>query len=462
MTGGADATRPGQTYFVPGVRIVKLGKLKPGPEKGIELTEAQADILAVQVTLVHHGVGQYCIRLSNWYDSLPEDRKPPQPPRMASEVMVGSVPAWPRFKYNDFQIFQFGDRLRIDMRYFPDPVEGLDPVDAQSHRWVPMISGPISDIRFFFTEDEGNFVEICGEDDLCPLKDKNPKKCDYWAVPEVQIIEDVLKRAKYPLLPINFGTRPLPKFTEQDAKAMAEAHFEGTSYLEYLMKFAERLDCEVFLEFVDLDDPESGVELHFERARSRLPPDGTLRDIYRVERGRNMHTFEPDLKVVDQYTGVTVCGRDRVSSSPNQVTGTAPKPPGVPGSATAWLDDELHRDPAQNDPPLLAGPDWRLKLYGENHHTEINQRGLDPERADVIADARFRQKARQFLKVDIETIGLPRLRAGRHVEVRGMRPPFDGFYYAETGTHTYGPDGLRTKIHARRPGMPFPPYGEPL
>jgi hypothetical protein len=460
MTGGPTsggttapvAARPGRTYFVPGVRIVKLGKLAPGPEAGVELTEAQPDILAVEVTLVNHGSGHYCIRLSNWFDTLPADRREIQGPRMANEVMIGNVPAWPRFKYDDFSIFQFGERLRIDMRYWPDPADGLDPVVAASHRWVPMISGPISDIRFFFTEKEGNYVEVCGEDDLCPLKDKNPDKKDYWAIPEREIIEDTVGRSKYPL-PVRIGPTALPKFAEQEAKALAEAHFEGTSYLDYLKKFAERLDCEVFVEFADLNEPRSGVVLHFERSRSRLPPDGTLRDIYGIVRGKNLHTFAPDLKVVDQWTGVTVEGRDHVSSSPNRVTGTAPRPGEQP------LDDELHRDPAL-DPPLVPGPEWRRRLFGDNHQTDINQRGLDTERAAVMADARYRQQARKFLKVQIETLGLPRLRAGQHVEVRGMRPPFDGFYYVEQAVHTYGPSGLRTHLSARRPGAPFPPYGE--
>lgn len=447
------ATRPGQTYFVPGVRIMKLGKLRPGREDGVELTEAQPDILSVEVTLVHHGSGHYCIRLSNWFDSLPADRAQINGPRMANEVMIGNVPAWPRFKYNDFAIFQFGDRLRIDMRYFPDPAVGIDPVTASSHRFVPMISGPISDIRFFFTEKEGNYVEVCGEDDLCPLKNKNPDKKDYWGATEKEILADTVKRANYPL-PIRFGPAGLPAFTDQAAKALAEAHFEGTSFLDYLMKFAERMDCEVFLEFADLDDAGSGVVLHFERARSRLPPDGTIRDIHTIERGKNLHEFKPDLKVVDQWTSVTVVGRDRVSTSPNLVQGTVP-PPGGPDP----LADELHRDPAL-DPPMVPGPEWRRRLFGPNPQTDINQRGLDAERATVMADARYRQHARRFLHAQVDTLGLPRLRAGRHVEIRGMRPPFDGFYYVEQALHTYGPAGLRTHLDTRRPGAPFPPYGE--
>lgn len=455
-SAGPVSDRPGQTWFVPGVRVIKLGKLKPGRESGEEMTEVQPDILKVEVTQVHHGAGQYCITVSNWYDTLPVDRKAQQGPRHANEIVIGGVPAWPRFKYDDFSLFNFGERIRIDMRYWPGAPEGPDPADpiaAQSHRWVPMISGPITDIRFHFTEKHGNYVEICGEDDLCPLKDKNPKKRDYWAVPEKDICNDVIERAKYPL-PIQLGTT-LPKFTEEEAKALAEAHFEGTSYLDYLMKFGDRLDCEVFLEFADLANPDSGVVLHFERARSRRPPDRTIRDIYVIERGKNLSTFTPDIKCVDQWTSVTVCGRDRVSTSPNTVQGTVP-----PKGGTDPLDDELHRDEARGDPPLVSGPEWRRRRFGENPETKINQRGLDAERAEVMADACYRQHARKFLHVDIETLGIPRIRPGRHVEVRGMRPPFDGFYYVEQAVHTYGESGLRTKIHVRRPGMPYPPYGE--
>jgi phage protein D len=72
-----------------------------------------------------------------------------------------------------------------------------------------------------------------------------------------------------------------------------------------------------------------------------------------------------------------------------------------------------------------------------------------------MADAIYRKKAREFLKVDTVTIGLPRLRAGRHVEYRGMRAPFDGFYYVECSHHTYGDDGLRTHFTSRRAGMPY-------
>jgi hypothetical protein len=432
------AARPGQTYFVPGVRIMRLGPLKPGPEAGVQLLEIEPDILGVSVTLVNTGSGQYCITLNNWFDTLPRDRElGTHPSGDGRELTKGGQPLWPRFKYNDFSVLNFGMRLRIDMRYWPDAENTLSRSDQQAQAWVPMISGPISDMRFSFSNTEGATLMVCGEDDLCPLKNKNPGKVDYWAVPEKQIVDDVLKRLPYPL-PVELPEREWPKFTESSAKALAEAHFEGQSFLEYLTHFAERMDFEVFVEFRSLDKADSGITFHFEP-------------------GGNLSEFVPDLKVVDQYTSVTVVGRDHVQTSPNKIVKTAPPGPTPPEP----LDDELHRDELRGDPPLVSGPEWRRRLFGPNPATSINQRGVDDERAAVMADALYRQRARQFLKVECLTIGLPRLRAGKHVEIRGMRPPFDGFYYVEKAVHTYTEDGLQTRLTARRAGAPFPgTYGE--
>ena len=235
-----------------------LGPLAPGPDTNPpmkdlkELTELKPDILEVEVTRVCSGACQYRILLNNWYDALPRDR---QKGLGANEVMSPSTgePFWPRFKYDDFKVFDFGDRLRIDMRYWPDPDSTLTAVDASAQRWVPMISGPISDIQWLFSNEEGARVEIRGEDDLCALKNKNPKKQDYWARPEAEIVADVLTRANFPL-PLAPPLIPWPTFTGSQAQALAEAHFEGQSYLDYLMHFAERWDFEVFIEYASLDD----------------------------------------------------------------------------------------------------------------------------------------------------------------------------------------------------------------
>jgi hypothetical protein len=455
------AARPGQTYFAPAVRVLRLSQMPhPGPDvEAEEIVELRPDILSVTVTRPSTGAAQYCILLNNWFDSLPRDRARGVGPR---EEIVAGQPAWPRFKYNDFQVLDFGMRLRIDMSYYSDPTATPSLTNQKAPKWVPMVSGPISDMSFTFSDRDGARLEVCGEDDLCILKNKNPKKVDYWARPEKEIIEDVLRRANFPL-PLAPPAIPWPQFTESTAKAIAEAHFEGQSYLEYLMKFAERWDFEVFLEYVSLDEANSGLEFHFEPCRCRTPPDKTLREIYIVERGKNLVEFCPDLRVVDQWTSVTFCGHDHTWQNPALITATAPSNPDPlppwpgPGADPDPLADELHIDAARNDEPLTSGPEWRRRKFGLNAHTEINQRSIDAERAQVMAEALYRKRAREFLKVHTVTIGLPRLRAGKHVEYRGMRAPFDGFYYVEKSEHTYGDDGLRTRFIARRPGMPYRP-----
>src|SRR3954452_16325079 len=110
---GPVVARPGQTYFVPGVRIMRLAdKLHAGRDsEAKEIVELSQDIIAVSVTRPCSGAAQYCITLSNWFDSLPRDRAQGIGPR---EQRVSGQPVWPRFKYNDFAVLDFGMRLRID------------------------------------------------------------------------------------------------------------------------------------------------------------------------------------------------------------------------------------------------------------------------------------------------------------------------------------------------------------
>ena len=313
-------------------------------------------------------------------------------------------------------------RLRIDMRYFPDARRhavhdrsagaevGADDLRARS----PTCGSP-SPIR------DGARLEVCGEDDLCILKNKNPKKCDYWARPEKEIVDDVLRRANFPL-PLAEPAIPWPTFTESAGKALAEAHFEGQSYLEYLMKFAERWDFEVFIEYVSLDDPNSGLEFHFEPCRCRTPPDKTFREVYIVERGKNLIEFNPDLRVVDQWTSVTFCGHDHSWTNPAQIQATAPKNPNpllpFPGPAANPdpVADELHIDAARGDEPLTSGPEWRRRKFGLNPHTEINQRGIDEERAQVMAESllpQARARVPQGRDRDDRAAAAPRRQARR-------------------------------------------------
>lgn len=442
MTATAtEALRPGAAYFSPGVRIFALGELTAGPEPGTEVApDVMADVQRLEVTRVANGGSQYSITLNNWYTTTAADRRTNGAGEHSDR---GShVHDWPRFKYNDFSLLRFGQRLRIDLRYWPDaPASGR----GASNRWVPMVAGPITDMQFSFG-DSGSTVVVSGEDDLSKLKDRVLERQTLGPHPERALVDRVLTLAGYPLNPPAPPLVPWPPFAE-DGEAPEESISDGQSYLEFLQRLADRLDLEVFIEFASLDDPSSGVQLHVEPARSARGPDEGDRETYVVERGKTLLSYGPTIKVVDQPSDVRVRGRHRDREIPEPVDQVA-----IP-SAVA---EELFPS------GLKTGPEVRATYFPDRPNPMVlpNETNLDDGRGLHMANVKLRQKAREFFTIEGSTLGLPRMRPGGYVEIKGMRPPFDGFFYVTKTVHAYGNDGYRTRFSARRPGMPVPPYTE--
>lgn len=433
---------------MPAVRLMKLpDKLCAGTEKGTRFEyHILGDLLRLEVTRVHTGSSQYSLTLNNWYASTARERAGELE---SHEIARGVRPRWPRYKYNDLGILCFGKRLRIDMGYWPDAESNESRAKTGGHAWVPLIAGPIIDMQFNFA-DKGAEVTIRGEDDLSRLKDAHDGRKEFNRESERDIVNKVLEEADFPFASPAEALVKWPPFTEQSGKGIAEALQDGQTYLEYLQKLAERLDFEVFMEFADLNSPDGGQLFHFEPARSRAAP--TDDTTFVLRHGRNLISYSPRIKVVEQPSRVKVKGRHRDRNNPQPVFTEVDSAP---------LADEFHiRE--KDDQPLMSGPDIRAAYFEGRPNTIVapNQTNLDQERAEWLAQVMIRRKAREFFVIDATTIGLPRLRPGQHVEIRGMRPPFDGFFYVTKTVHTFGADGMRTKLTARRPGMPKPPYKE--
>jgi hypothetical protein len=449
----SDAARPGTSFYVPGVRVVKLSRemKKDGERDEGTLLDKDilGDLLRVQVTRSSSGPSKYQLTLNNWYLSTAVDRAHDTDEfrRLgARETIVGTNPAWPRFKYNDFSLLAFGDRLRVDMRYMPEPVDD-SAVRAKNNNaaWVPMVAGPVTDMRFTFGASEGARLEITGEDDLSMLQDKSRNRKAIEGRGEVNIVRAALEKANYPLRDI--AKPPLvayPSFATDNSQKLCDALQKGQSALDLIQKLADRLDFEVFLEFASLDDPASPLEFHFEPCRARA-----LKTGFRLDRERDLIDFTPTIKLVDQYSEVRVEGRHRNPHLAEPVRGQAQHD---------IVADELHGSAS-----LKSAGQVREHFFPRrpNCFTIPNDSNADPIRADYQAEAVIRRKARELFTIDATTLGQPRLRPGQHVELTGLRPPFNGFFYVRQVVTTFGTDGLRTKITASRPGMELPPYSEP-
>jgi len=465
MSGTATLTAPvaarhGTAYYVPEVRISTLDReLKGGREPGNLLpADVLGDLVHAEVTRVNTGASQYTLTFNNWFLSTAADRQRQGdagsggPRETIDPDNAARSPFWPRFKYNDFSYLCFGDRLRVEMRYVPEPTaqsESPDAPETSSGGWTPMVSGPITDIRFAFATGQGAQITVSGEDDLSDLKEKHEGKVTMNRRPEIDIVRQTLSKVDYKL-PLATPLVDYEPFMTDGNQGINETLADGQAPLDLIQKLADRLDFEIFVEFSDLDDPAAPLEIHFEPYRGRAKPVENLRPLFLLDRDRNLLDFNPTIKLADQYARVVVKGRHRDPLLAKEVKGEG---------TGEIVREELHIDPAL-DFPLMTGPELREEWFGRGGHNFSipNQSNLDDVRADWAAKSAIRKKARELFTIEATTLGIPRIRPGRHLEIRGMRAPFDGFYYVTKTVHTLGTDGYRTRITACRPGMEFPPY----
>ena len=423
-------------YYAPAVRVLGLGDtLQPGRVPGSAIPGLDRDILAVEVTQVHHGSSSYKITLNNWDDAIASSRRD-----RPAKYDPASGPVWPPYKYNDFTELRFGRRLRIDFSYWPDKSASGKPDGAKGRPWIPMIAGAIVDMQFSFGQ-EGARLVVTGKDDIRHLTDRNPKRQPYDNHSEESIIRDTLDRVR-----ANSGNRysfhladllRIPDFMRDRSQGIEETHPKDQSYLQFIGKFCERFDLEIFMAFSSLVDPEAGVKLHVEQARSRIKPDDKAVELVW---GQNLLSFTPKIDVGGQVTRTQTIGKHRVRARPVRVDQAA--------SGTD-VKDEIH------DAGHLPGSEHRKTAFGDNHaEPGQHETNLDDVRAKEMAIASMRRKARELLTIDASTLGNPMLRPGSHVKIRGFGPPFDGFYYVTEATHTYDTSGYLTRFSARRPGMP--------
>ena len=194
VSGRPDTRNIG--YLAPAVRLMKLPDVpRAGAEAGEAIeSDVLGDLLRLEVTRAHTESAQYSLTFNNWYASTAVERAKELDTR---EIAGGRSPRWPRYKYNDFQLLRFGQRLRIDMRYWPAPNSDARDAKEAADGWVPLVSGPIVDMQFNFA-DNGAEVTIKGEDDLSRLKDTHEGRKEFDNQSERDIVSKVLHLRRSP------------------------------------------------------------------------------------------------------------------------------------------------------------------------------------------------------------------------------------------------------------------------
>lgn len=164
-------------------------------------------------------------------------------------------------------------------------------------------------------------------------------------------------------------------------------------------------------------------------------PIRSLRDItYELEWGKSLVSFHPTYSSARQIFAVKVCGWDRKNKKPIAVRRT--------------LDDVLKAAPQGSKLPNAEFVDIARTANREDVITDPPAR--TEKEATERADAFLAHSQQGMVEATGTTIGLPDLRAGRSVNIRGTGRHFDGKYTVVSSSHVLNDSGYRTSFTARR------------
>jgi phage protein D len=154
-----------------------------------------------------------------------------------------------------------------------------------------------------------------------------------------------------------------------------------------------------------------------------------LRDvIYELEWGRALIEFKPTLTTANQVRSVTVRGWDR--------------------AAKKAIEEKVDLD----DPELNRNKDLHHLLERCDPHEDVvvNEPMFTKEQAKARARALLQDRQKAMVTASGTTVGLPDMRAGQLVSIKGLGARFDGVYFITDTTHSIGDSGYTTQFNCRR------------
>lgn len=240
-----------------------------------------------------------------------------------------------------------------------------------------------------------------------------------------RIVQDVGQRR------IDGETFPLPIRISQEAMAreplldyLAQDNLHD---IDFLLLQARQIGYDVYID-LERQGREMREVLVFAPSDARHP--GVPRATYELEWGISLIDFTPKLSTANQVKSVTVKAWDRS-------TNKAIKEKVALGDPSVTTNRDLV--------PLLDVPGCRPREEVVAEETMAN-----PAQARRRAAAILDEKLKGMVEATGTCVGLPDLRAGQQVHVKGLGARFSGVYFVIKSTHTINDAGYLTKFTARR------------
>ncbi len=176
-------------------------------------------------------------------------------------------------------------------------------------------------------------------------------------------------------------------------------------------------------------EPGGGGERHLYFGPSDGGEQTAPRDVtFALEWGKSLIDFKPTLTTANQVKSVTVNGWDRKTKKPIK--------------EKVSIDDKEFKK-RNRDLRHIQKCDPREEVV-------VDRPVFSKKEAKKLALDMLTDRDKEMVKASGTTIGLPDLRAGRKVEIRGLGSRFSGTYFVTETTHKIGDGGYTTAFKARR------------
>jgi phage protein D len=163
-----------------------------------------------------------------------------------------------------------------------------------------------------------------------------------------------------------------------------------------------------------------------------IKPKDDKREIFNMELGKDLISFNPTLKDTQSYTEVIVRGHNT-------------RDPGTPLIGRATAGSERGQEPQKRTASQVANSRSGLKTLVITN-VVVNS----VEHANAIALSKLNSASDTFIEGNGECIGLPQIRPGITIYFDKMGKWFTGKYYVKAATHTINESGYRTRFTVKR------------
>lgn len=214
----------------------------------------------------------------------------------------------------------------------------------------------------------------------------------------------------------------------QDEPVIQYLAQENQYDIDFLLSRARMRGYVVFIQESDQEVQGSRDRLYFG------PPLGSVQGLrnvtFELEWGKSLVDIKPTLTTANQVKSVKFRGWDRASRRAINITVSV---------------DDLRINFNRDLLALLT----RSGECGQREDVVVNEPVFTEQQARRRAEAILLNRLREMVKISGTTVGLPDLRAGQLVIIKGIGSRLSGTYLLTDTTHTIGDSGYTTRFNAR-------------